>query len=279
MHLIYQQLTNKLMKQILALVVCCWLAMPSFAQTVIPHPWQGKKVAYFGDSITDPNNKASDTKYWNCLEQWLGITPYVYAVSGRQWTDIPRQADCLMKEHGDSIDAIVILMGTNDYNNGIPLGRWYDEQTEDVMYAHGKPKALTPRKRQHLCMTDSTYRGRINIAMAKVRQMYPDKQLVLLTPIHRGGFYLSDTNWQCTEDYANQCGSYLQDYVAAVKEAANVWAVTVIDMNALCGLYPLMDSHAKYFNNGDTDRLHPNNLGHRRMAQVLMQQLLTVPCF
>lgn len=27
------------------------------------HPWRGKKVAYFGDSITDPNNKAASRKY------------------------------------------------------------------------------------------------------------------------------------------------------------------------------------------------------------------------
>ena len=28
------------------------------------HPWSGKRVAYFGDSITDPRNKASKKKYW-----------------------------------------------------------------------------------------------------------------------------------------------------------------------------------------------------------------------
>ena len=61
----------------------------------IVHPWEGKTVAYFGDSITDPRNKASDNKYWNLLKEWLGITPYVYAVSGREWNDIPRQADKL----------------------------------------------------------------------------------------------------------------------------------------------------------------------------------------
>lgn len=267
------------MKHIFSLILCCCLAMTAMAQTTFMHPWQGKRVAYFGDSITDPNNKAADKKYWHCLQEWLGITPYVYAVSGRQWNDIPRQADMLQKEHNDSVDAIIILMGTNDYNNGVPVGQWYTEQDEEVMYAHGKPKALTTRRRQHLCMTDSTYKGRINIAMDKVRQMYPDKQIVLLTPIHRGGFYRSDTNWQCTEDYTNQCGLYLQDYVDAVKEVANIWAVPVIDMNSLCGLNPMQDNHGKYFNNADTDRLHPNNLGHHRMAQVLMQQLLVIPCF
>lgn len=242
------------------------------------HPWQGKRVAYFGDSITDPNNKASQNKYWNLLQEWLGITPYVYAVSGRQWDDIPRQASKLMAEHGDDFDAIIIFMGTNDYNNAVPIGRWYDERVEQVEYGHRYAKRKETRTRRYVAKDNDTYRGRINIALDTLKQMFPTKQIVLLTPIHRGGFYANDKNWQCTEDYVNRCGEYLDRYVESVKEAGNVWAVPVIDLNATCGLYPMTDTHAQYFNNADTDRLHPNDLGHKRMAYTIMYQLLSLPC-
>lgn len=265
-------------KFFLALFVLC-LSLTASETYAQQHPWQGKKVAYFGDSITDPRNGAAKKKYWNCLQEWLGITPYVYAVSGRMWNDIPRQADKLMQEHQNDVDAIVIMMGTNDYNNGVPIGKWYDEKAEEVMYGHGQPKKMTPRVRQYPCYTDSTYKGRINIAMKKLKAMYPDKQIVLLTPIHRAGFYANEKNWQCTEDYTNQCGIYLQEYVDAVKEAGNVWAVPVIDINALSGLFPMLDEHAQFFNKADTDRLHPNDRGHERMAKTLMQQFLTLPIF
>lgn len=260
-------------------LLCMFFSLSASAQTMMQHPWQGKRVAYFGDSITDPRNKAASKKYWGWLSDWLGTTSYVYAVSGRQWNDIPRQADKLMEEHGDSVDAIMIFMGTNDYNNGVPIGQWYDEKDEEVMYGHGQVKAMTPRKRQYPCMTNDTYKGRINIALDKVKRMYPDKQIVLLTPIHRAGFYANEKNWQCTEDYTNQCGIYLQEYIDAIKEAGNIWAVPVIDLNAFCGLFPMMDEYAKYFNNADTDRLHPNNLGHERMAKTLYQQLILLPIF
>ncbi len=267
-------------KRILTLIIMlCTLTLNSNAQLMVQHPWQGKRVAYFGDSITDPRNTASNNKYWNWLQKWLGITPYVYAVSGRQWNDIPRQADKLMKEHGDSVDAIIILMGTNDYNNGVRLGKWYDEKEEQVMYGHGKLKEMVTRKRQYLCMDKDTYRGRINIAMDKIKRMYPTKQIVVLTPIHRQNFHLSDTNWQCSEDYTNKCGEYLQAYVDATKEVGNVWAVPVIDLNAVCGLYPMLDEYAQYFNNADNDRLHPNNKGHERMAKALMYQLLGIAVY
>ena len=243
------------------------------------HPWAGKRVAYFGDSITDPNNNASNTKYWGWLQQWLDIKPYVYGISGRQWNDIPRQAEALKAEHGNDFDAIIIFIGTNDFNAGVPLGKWFTEKKENVMAGIHEKKHLVERMHKYMCMTDSTFRGRINIALYKVKRMFPDKQIVVLTPIHRAEFYRSETNWQPREDYRNKCGEYFLSYVEAVKETANIWSVPVIDLNALCGLFPLMDEHAQFFNNKDTDRLHPNDIGHKRMAQTLVYQLLALPVF
>ena len=251
---------------------------PSLAVQGWVHPWMQKRVAYFGDSITDPRNDGSKLKYWNFLQDWLGITPYVYAVSGRQWNDIPRQADKLQAEHGDSVDAILIFIGTNDYNNGVPIGEWYDVKSEEVMYGHGQPKQLVNRQRRYMNMDAATYRGRINIALGKVKCMYPTKQLVLLTPIHRAQFYRNEKNWQITEDYTNQCGIYLEEYIQAVKDAGNIWAVPVIDLNSISGLYPMIEEHAQYFKDAATDRLHPNDKGHERIARTLYCQLAALPC-
>ena len=82
------------------ILFCAMLAGLVMVQDFSRHPWKGKRVAYFGDSITDPGNDGSKKKYWGFLEDWLGITPYVYGVSGRQWNDIPRQAQKLQEEHG-----------------------------------------------------------------------------------------------------------------------------------------------------------------------------------
>ena len=274
------------MKRLLLILFVVVMVVPERAQAIIAtpevpqwHPWKGKRVAYFGDSITDPNNDGSKKKYWGFLEDWLGITPYVYGVSGRQWNDIPRQAQKLKEEHGDSVDAILIFIGTNDYNAGVPIGEWFTERPEKVMAGIHEPKHLVDRRHRYPVMSDSTYRGRINKALDCVKRMYPRKQIVLLTPIHRAEFYANDNNWQPREDYTNQCGEYIDAYVQSVKEAGNLWAVPVIDMNALCGLYPLMDEMTPYFKNAENDRLHPNDEGHVRMAQTLMQQLQMLPVF
>jgi lysophospholipase L1-like esterase len=273
------------MKRLLIFILFAVVAVPGMAQTIaMPdmvqwHPWKGKRVAYFGDSITDPRNSGSKKKYWGFLEDWLGIMPYVYGVSGRQWNDIPRQAQKLQEEHGDSVDAILIFIGTNDYNSGVPIGEWFTERPEQVMAGIHEQKHMVDRRHRFPVMSDSTYRGRINKALDCVKRMYPRKQIVLLTPIHRAEFYANEKNWQPREDYTNKCGEYIDAYVQSVKEAGNIWAVPVIDLNALSGLYPLMDEMAQYFKSAENDRLHPNDEGHARMALTLMCQLLTLPIY
>ena len=181
------------MKTIKALLLTSFLTftMAAGAQAVmqVQHPWQGKRVAYFGDSITDPRNSGSQKKWWHWLQSWLNIEPYVYAISGRQWNDIPNQAEKLKAEHGDDFDAILIFIGTNDFNAAVPIGDWYTITEDSVEAAVHKPRATVLRRHRQPSMNKDTYRGRINIAMQRIKQMFPTKQVVLITPIHRGYFY------------------------------------------------------------------------------------------
>lgn len=267
------------MKRLMTVLLSALLVLPVLSQQLIRHPWQGKRVAYFGDSITDPRNSGSKLKYWHYLQEWLDIVPYVYGISGRQWNDIPAQADKLKAEHDDDVDAILIFIGTNDYNAGVPIGDWFTERLEKVVAGIHEQKHPVDRLHRYPVMCDSTYRGRINKALDYVKRLYPTKQIVLLTPIHRAEFYANESNWQPREDYTNKCGEYLDAYVESVKQAGNLWAIPVIDLNALSGLYPLMDEHTQYFKSAENDRLHPNDEGHRRMALTLMYQLLALPVF
>ena len=242
------------------------------------HPWQGKRVGYIGDSITDPRNGGGKIrKYWQFLQEWLGITPYVYGVSGRQWNDVERQATLLKQEHGDEVDAILVFMGTNDFNHGVPIGEWFAETTEQVYAAQGKPKQLETRRKREPVMDDATFRGRINKGMASLKRLFPDKQVVLLTPLHRSSAQFSDKNVQPAECYQNWCGEYIDAYLQAVKEAGNLWGVPVIDLNAVSGLNPMVKEQAVYFTDPVKDLLHPSKKGQERMAHTLVYQLMALP--
>ena len=240
----------------------------------LPNQWNGKRVAYLGDSITDKVHVGTTKNYWQYLEELLGITPLVYGINGNQWNGILRQAQKLKEEVGDDVDAIIIFCGTNDYNASVPLGEWYTYAYEETTVKGGGTEI---RKKRSADMNENTLRGRINMALDYLKRNYPTKQIILMTPIHRAQAYFSNNNIQPEESFPNKLGLYVDEYVSAIKEAANVWAVPVIDLNSVCGLFPLMDEHSGYFHKEDTDRLHPNAEGHRRMALAIMYQLLAFP--
>ena len=244
----------------------------------LQHPWKGKRVALLGDSISDPNGP----KYWghplyfSYLEEWLGMEVYDYAVSGREWNDIPRQVSQLEKEHGADVDAFLILMGTNDYNMGVPTGEWYTETIESVLAGSDmrEPATMQFRKRRTLVMDNATVKGRINIALKFIKEKYPRCPIVLMTPLKRGWFQIDEGNVQPEETYQNRAGEYLDAYVDAVKEAADVWSVNVIDLHAVSNMDPLHGQDFYY--QGGNDLLHPGAEGSRHLASVLYYQLLPI---
>ena len=113
--------------------------------------------------------------------------------------------------------------------------------------------------------------------MRKIKTMYPDKQVVILTPLHRALFNYKNKNIQLDESYQNGAGLYLDEYVKAIKETQEVWAVPVIDLGNLSGLFPLIKEQTKKFNYPH-DLLHPNDYGHQIMARTLLYQLFSLPC-
>ena len=235
--------------------------------------WRGKKVAYLGDSMTDPKHRAAKMHYWNYLDSLMGIEPHVYARSGYQWDGILRKAKEMQSEIGDSIDAIFIWAGTNDYNHSVPVGQFYSE-TLDSVIVDGKP-AL--RKHREFIMTDSTFSGCINMVMSFLKHNFPDKQIILMTPIHRGYAAFNDHNIQPDENFANGQGLYIEDYIDVLRRAATLWAVPLIDLYNDSGLFPMEPRHDIYFYNSDTDRLHPNELGHYRLARTIQARLNSIP--
>lgn len=261
------------LKSFIAVAAFFLAAAASFAQTTFEHPWANKKVAYLGDSITDARNRESKTKYWGYLEEWLGITTYCYGQNGRQWIELLGQIEKLHSEHGNDVDAIMIFMGTNDFNSAIPVGEWFTEE-KGIVNADGH---MVERTRRVTNFDRDTYRGRINIVLDTLKKLYPTKQIVMLTPIHRSRASWGQWNVQPTEDWQNGCGEYLDAYVQSIKEASNIWSVPVIDTHALSGLFPMHEEQKDYFFS-DTDRLHPNDAGQRRLALCLYYQLAALPC-
>ena len=235
--------------------------------------WQGKKVAFLGDSMTDKRRIGTTCVYWEYLNELLGIEPFVYGVSGNQWNDIYKQSVKLHDEKGTNIDAILIFAGTNDYMHNTPLGEFFSETSKQTNFNGNE----VTRKYRTPNLNDSTFCGRINKAMSCLKNNFPQQQIVIMTPIHRGLAKFNEKNVQPDENYANGQGLYIDSYIAILKQAASYWAVPLIDLYSESGLFPMADSQLQYFHDKEMDRLHPNALGDYRLAKTIQYQLLALP--
>lgn len=264
-----------MLKKLTCIIAFLSLASASLsAQPEIHSQWNGARVAFLGDSITDPGQIGIwNNTYWNLMRDILGIEPYVYGISGHRMDHLIGQGERLEADHGQEVDAIMVFLGTNDYNHATPIGDWY---TYDVKEANSDGVIRELRHRD-FAYNDTTFAGRTNKALRWLKTHYPDKQVILLTPIHRGLANFAKNNVQPPEDFANRGGLFIDDYVEAVKQAANIWAVPVIDLNSICGLMPTFEEHVHYFRNAKTDHLHPNTSGQIRMAYSLAYQMLGYP--
>lgn len=251
------------------------------AQTTV---WTGKRCAFLGDSMTDPGNQAATYHYYDLMRDSLGIEPRVYARSGHQWHDILGKAKLMQQTDSSTIDVIFIWAGTNDFSHGVPLGQFYTER--DTVCNHNG-NMVQVRHRDWL-MNDTTFCGRINMCLSWLKHQYPTKQIIVMTPIHRAFADFSDRtkgklNIQPDENFTNEIGLYLDDYIDTLRRACSYWSVPCIDLYQDSGLYPMEEEHGQYFARpeidpatGNYDRLHPNNSGHIRLGKTIIARLSTI---
>ena len=210
--------------------------------------WKGMKVAFLGDSITDPCHVGCTKNYWGFMIEDLDLDAKVYGVSGHQWSDVPGQINRIYEAKDVDLDAIFVFVGTNDYNANVPLGEFFDYKDEEVNH-NGQ---ISVRKRRYLNKDMSTLKGRINTVLGRLKTEFPQAQVILMTPLHRAFFQWSgdpEHNVQPPESFPNGLGLYIDDYVEAIRKAGQIWSVPVIDLFGESGLLPENDSYVPYFAN------------------------------
>lgn len=234
------------------------------------HPWHGKEVGFIGDSITA--GVGTNKTYHQYLSETIGIINYQQAVSGAQISSMLDYAKQLKVSHPD-LDAVFLFGGTNDFNNSVPIGDFYTiKQTKT-----NKNGQMVTLNQRVINMDHSTFKGRLNNLASYLKSNFPDSQIIFMTPLHRAFATFGSTNVQPDETFANTKGLFIDDYVQAVREACNLWSITCIDLYQDSGLYPLDSNYYKYFANNETDHLHPNNKGHKRLAKVIASKLDGIP--
>ena len=208
----------------------------------------GIKANFLGDSITEGCGTTDmvNNPFHALIGKKYGMTARNYGIGGtriaKQRTpsvDNPRwDLDFCQRVEGKDKDAelVVIFGGTNDFGHGdAPFGEAADR-------------------------TPDTFIGACHHLFRRAIENYPTAKIVVMTPLHRE-----------SEDNPDSKGHTLTDYVEVIRKVAEYYSLPVIDLWRISGIQPRVGViKEKYCPDG----LHPNDAGHRKMADVIEAALL-----
>ncbi|HFU4059978.1 TPA: SGNH/GDSL hydrolase family protein [Streptococcus suis] len=213
-----------------------------------------KKIACLGDSITEGVN-AGGWQWHRYIDQWCknnGIESTVVnlGIGGTSVCTSSYVTDQLQPfvHRLDTIpsdaDVVVIFGGTNDWGNNATLGTISDTGTSTFYGAY-----------KHILEWLA-----INRPNAKVMTMTPLKRY------YRGGGSI----WVNAQTTPNNKGNLLQDYVRAVKEVSDLYAVPCVDLHNDSGLNPVLETVRTRFIG---DGLHPTAEGNKKMYPIILDKM------
>ena len=216
---------------------------------------KGKKINFLGDSITEGARVASSENFYpNILKRNLGLAEARnYGVGGSRIARIPKEKmqgipsdedfNARAERMDPDFDVVVVFGGTNDFGHGnIPLGQMGDS---DVY----------------------TFYGALRTLCLYLIKNYPDKQIVFMTPLHRLNEEL-DYNKRLEDGNPN--ARPLTDFVNAIREVCELFAIPVLDMFKDSGMPARVWAWCERYM---PDGLHPNDEGQKIIAHKLQKFL------
>lgn len=207
---------------------------------------KNKKIAFLGDSITQGVGATDLHGYVDYISELTSAECTNFGISG---TRIAKQKTptvlnpsfdydfCLRAEKitGD-FDIIVIFGGTNDFGHGDADFGVFSDRTPDTFY------------------------GALHTLYRTVTEMHPNSKIVVLTPVYRTD----------DDEISAVKGRNLRSYVEAIKEVAKFYKLPILNLfeseqppyNAIIDVSLLADG------------LHPNDKGHRFIAERIIDFLV-----
>ena len=213
-----------------------------------------KKIACLGDSITEGVN-ANGWQWHRYIDKYfkengvettivnLGIGGTSVCTSSYVTASLQPFVNRLNTIPTDT-DVIVIFGGTNDWGNNATLGTISDTGS-------------------------SSFYGAYKYMLEWFAINRPNAKILTITPLKRY-FRGNTTTWVNAQTTRNNKGQLLQDYVRAVKEVSEMYAIPCVDLHNESGLNPVLEIvRTKYMGDG----LHPTAEGNKKMYPIILNKL------
>lgn len=211
-------------------------------------------INFIGDSIT--YGAGTDTTYWKYLQENKKIGSInAYGISGScisSTSDYGNNNSPLVNRYINLpySDVFVLFMGTNDYGHETPIGNISDT-------------------------TDISFYGALNIIVSGLQNKYKNSKIIFITPLKRYGFGTSKIlNQKFTYDtMPNGQEATLNDYREAIINICNKYSLSYIDLYKELPFNPENEADKNMYM---PDGLHPNELGHEIISELIINHLYSL---
>ncbi|WP_295719221.1 SGNH/GDSL hydrolase family protein [Mucilaginibacter sp.] len=269
-------------KLILASILLCFTSFKPVETT-----WTaiGDSITYLNDHLDETGNRVTKGYLTGVVEQLPNIKYINQGHNGWTAIGIAKEIDNLGLK---KTDVYSVLLGTNDWWAGLPLGNLDDYKNNTGL---------------------NTVCGAYRIIINKIRSLNPDAKVILITPLQRGDFiYIADSHNNATGSYNPKNGQELSQFAAAMKEIGSYEHFKVVDLYNKSGIRisnvvefkrlkdPLTGNYKNYkypdykgitFNpstdeypyppeaiNYTYDGLHPSDKGNKKIADMLSKKIM-----
>ncbi len=213
----------------------------------------GKIISFLGDSITEGHSVGDipNCRYDNIIGKAAGAKKICnYGIGGtriahqRRPSDKPRWDLCFCGRAYDmepASDVIIVFGGTNDYGEGdAPFGVLTDS-------------------------TPATYCGGVDFLMRLLQELYPNAQIVFLTPLRRQGDEMPAATPAKQPD-----AKTLLDYCRVIEQKGQEYKIPVLNLYEALNIDPNLECDRIAYT---ADGLHLNDIGHGMLAQCVLEFL------
>ena len=188
--------------------------------------FKGLTASFYGDSLTESNYHYTKG-YHEWVKDLLGLTSYNnYGVSGYKISNVYSKVNSI----NDTADIIFVMCGVNDENFSTPLGEFGDSDT-------------------------STIYGSCDILCSALKEKYPTKLIVFITPHYQ-------------TKYPHSSGITSYEVSKAMKEVCEKYVIPVYDNFILSGIY---ETNLSYWT---TDNCHWNDKAHEMLGRNLSKFMM-----
>ncbi|WNB92382.1 SGNH/GDSL hydrolase family protein [Bacillus sp. NEB1478] len=202
--------------------------------------WNDKIWLTIGDSITAFDQMTLEGSlvrgYQTVMHEKIGFKEYRnVGCPGATMSDVDEDSTTVSGKTLiiDDVDVITIFSGTNDFRVDVPLGSLGMVGDE--------------------ILDTATFFGAYRSLIEDLLMKKPSIKIYLWTPLQRD-------NAGYDVNFINKAGHRLIDYVDAVKQIGEMYAIPVLDLYRLSGINKLNLDIYTY------DGLHPINSGYERIA-------------